>query len=204
MRTLSALFVVGIFLLTSFCYAHGPQAEKQDSVPPEGIEKIEEYVEIEEVIPVELSSGDAPGALELIGRFHSAVVHFPIAWLVMLLLVDLGTFVFGRVGWLNWGFYIIIGTIFSFVPVFITGFLTAVHIPQDTGIFSLMVVHRNLNVVVAVICVTAFLLRLSRRNKIEGTVKWVYLGLILCSTVLIGISGHIGGKMVRGENFFPF
>ena len=45
---------------------------------------------------------------------------------------------------------------------------------------------------------------LVRRNRIEGAVKWIYLGLIFVSASLVGLAGHLGGKMVFGESYLPF
>lgn len=52
------------------------------------IEEIKQVGEIEEIGEVESAGGSGLGIVELAGRFHPEAIHFPIAWLVLLLLVE--------------------------------------------------------------------------------------------------------------------
>ncbi len=163
------------------------------------VEEIEEIDEIEVVV-----SKKAIGFWEILGRLHPAVVHIPIGWLMMVVIIDLVALLLGRDEWASWGLYALIGTVLSFAPAIFTGFLNASSIAPDSPSFSLMETHRNLNLLVSILCVAALMLRIKKRNALEGGSKWTYLGLILLSAVLLALSGHLGGKMVFGENYLPF
>jgi len=163
------------------------------------LEDIEEIEEIEEV-----TEAGTPGFLEYLGRMHPALVHFPIGWLIMLVLIDLGAFVLRLESFEKWGLYVLIGSVLSFVPAIITGLLNASYLQDNASTLTTLAWHRNLNLLMAGLCVVALILRLKYRNRIAGGVKWAYLGLILIASVLMMAAGHMGGKMVFGENYLPF
>ncbi len=195
---IKAAFTIMIALALSLAFEVGSKAQEPDPDRGQSIEEIEELEDIEIVEPQQ-----PPGFLEILGRFHPAVVHIPIGWLMMVVIIDLVTFVVGREDWAEWGFYALGGTVLSFFPAILTGFLKASTLATDSPIFSLMETHRNLNMLVVSLCILAFLVRLGKRNRLEGRVRQLYLGLILLSAALLTISGHIGGEMVFGENYLP-
>ncbi len=203
MAARSILLIVATLLLTSICYAHGPHENGKPDTAAQVVGE-ENQIEIVEVNPTDISGEKHPGVLEYLGRFHSAVVHFPIAWLILMVMVDFGTFIIGKSGWNKLGFAILIVTVASFVPALVTGFVTSGPVSPGSEIYSLMIMHRNLNLSVVILCTLAFAIRAVYRNKIAGTGKWVYLGMIFSSAIMIAISSHLGGMMVHGVDFFKF
>ncbi len=203
MTARSVLLLVASLLLTSICYAHGPHENEKPAAAAQ-VAGEEHQAEIEEVNPAEISGEEHPGVIEYLGRFHSAVVHFPIAWLILMLMVDFGTFIIGKSEWSKLGFGILIVTVASFVPALVTGFVTAGPVSPGSEIYSLMILHRNLNLSVVILCTLALAIRAAYRNKIAGTGKWVYLGMIFSSAITIAVSSHLGGMMVHGVDFFKF
>jgi uncharacterized membrane protein len=179
----------------------GSSSLRSDVQPDPDVEEeiIEELEEITVVVPEK-----AIGFWEILGRLHPAVVHFPIGWLMMVVIIDMVAFILGKDEWASWGLYVLIGTVLSFAPAIFTGFLNASSLSPDSPSLSLMETHRNLNLLVAVLCAAALVLRIKKGNALEGGSKWSYLGLILISAALLALSGHIGGKMVFGENYLPF
>jgi uncharacterized membrane protein len=188
--------VILIFIWSSFV-----QSEVQPALVIEE-EIIEEIEEIEEITVV--NPEKSLGLLEILGRFHPAVVHIPIGWLMMVVIIDLVTFAIGWKDWQQWGIYALAGTVLSFFPAIFTGFLNASSLPHDSPILSLMETHRNLNILVTALCIAALVLRFKKRSALKGGVKWIYLGLIFLSAALLALSGHLGGKMVFGVNYLPF
>jgi uncharacterized membrane protein len=194
------------------------------------IEKVEEVdvgeVDVEEVDVEEVEPGQVPGAgagsgsqavpfapgqqqeepglWALVGRMHPALVHFPIAWLVLLLVVDLRTLAFRREGWERLGLYLLVGTTLAFVPTVATGLLRADELPQNERTLSLIAEHRNLAYITGGVVLAALVLRLARRNRLEGLWRWAYLALIGAAAVLVLWVGHRGARMVFGVDFLPF
>ena len=48
------------------------------------------------------------------------------------------------------------------------------------------------------------IIRLARRNKLEGALRWIYLLLLIIASVVVGFGGHLGGQLVYGEQHLPF
>jgi uncharacterized membrane protein len=123
----------------------------------------------------------------------------------MLLIIDTVTFVLKKTSWERWGFYTLTGTILSFVPAMTTGFLNARNqLSSSADRLALITTHRNLIIAMGTICVAAFVLRVSRRAGLTDVSRRVYLCLIYIAAGLIGLAGHLGGKLVFGVDYLPF
>jgi uncharacterized membrane protein len=168
-----------------------------------GVEGIEEVTEVTEV-PAVKTPGQVASAFKVIGRIHSALVHVPIGWLTLLLLLDLATFLLKRADFERVGVYVLIGTVLSFFPAIAAGFLRMDELTGDVNVPALMTLHRNLILLMATLTAVALMLRLFKRNQLRGFWKVSYISLIFAAVLLISVAGHVGGKLVFGENFLPF
>lgn len=194
------LSLVVLFLVVLFTLAVAPAVAQE--VQENGTEEIEELDSFEdfEIVEADLS----PGPTELAGRMHPAMVHFPIGWITLVLLLDLLTFVFGRRELEPAGLWALVLGVLAFVPAVATGLLRAGYITVSAGIYHPVETHRNLAFLVLLICLAALAIRWKTRKSLTGVVQWVYLAMIAAAAGLIGFVGHLGGKMVYGENFLPF
>lgn len=168
----------------------------------EEIETLEDIQLLDDIEPAEVETD--PGLIEFFGRMHPAVVHFPIAWLVLLLGVEGTALATGGAAWSKAGRFLILVTFISFLPAIATGFVHAFYQGSDPGFLQLMEPHRNLNLSSAALCLGALLLRYRQRETLRGLRSWIYMSLIIVSVLLVLIAGHLGGKMVFGENYLPF
>jgi len=179
----------------------GESASAQPETGParesEEIETLDDIQEIEEIEP-------GMGFPEFLGRLHPAVIHFPIAWLVLLLGIEGIALATGGAGWSRAGRVLLFAACISFLPAIATGLIHASHQGSDPNFLQLMEPHRNLNIASAILCLGALPLGFRQRETLRGPRGWVYIGLIAASTLLVLIAGHLGGKMVFGENFLPF
>lgn len=194
-------------VLLSFCLVSALlvfQVKASDSTAAKAAPDTGKIEEIQDVTPVEVPPAAQPGLMELVGRIHPAVIHFPIAWLTLLLLIETVALFTGKAEWSRFGLYVLILTLLSFIPAVTTGLILAKSQESDPDIIKLVTLHRNINLSVVLICVIAFILRLARAEKLQGRARLPYYLLILVSTALIMFSGHLGGKMVFGENYLPF
>jgi uncharacterized membrane protein len=178
----------------------------------EDVEDVEEVTEVKTTLGGRGAAASSAGAKKerslsasvVVGRLHSALVHFPIAWLLLLLLVDFVAFGLGREAWRQVGLYVLLGTALSFAPAIIAGFLRADQLPKAADTTTLLVAHRNLALVTAGIFAAALITRLARRNRLAGAWKWGYLALLVAATVAVMWTGHKGGRLVYGTEFLPW
>jgi uncharacterized membrane protein len=157
-----------------------------------------------QVVHAPIAEGRPAGLGDLVGRLHPALVHFPIAWLIALLVIDLVGLVLKHEPWQRWGYWALIGAGLSLIPTVPTGFLRAAYLLPDPAVRQALVVHRTLNLVVTGLVVVALALRVLRRNRLGGAVKVGYLALVVLAAGLVLVAAGFGGKMVYGPNFLPF
>jgi uncharacterized membrane protein len=190
------------------------------AVPAGVAEKIEEIevIEVIEEVDVVPAGEGGPGAAaggggageqrmslaEVAARMHPALVHLPIAWLLLLLLLDLLGVGLGREPFRAVGPWVGVLTALSFLPAAVTGLLRQNYPPYDRIADPLLLTHRNLMLTVAGVTLAAVGLRLARRNRLGGAWRWAYLALVAGAAALVTIAGHLGGKLVFGENYLPF
>ena len=164
---------------------------------------VEQIGEVQTVTPGEVE-GKPSGLFDLMGRLHPALVHFPIAWLVGLALVDFVGLILKRATWQRAGIFVLAGTVLSLVPTAATGLLRAAHMEFDANLRALLVVHRTLNLVVAGLLLVALALRLARRNRLDGWWRRAYLVVVFAATGVVLVAADFGGRMVYGPNYLPW
>jgi len=173
-----------------------------DDSPSGKISDPEVIEEVQEVAPVEVASGSP--LLTLLGRMHPALVHFPIGWVVLLLIVDLADMWRGREECSRAGLFILVLACLSFFPATITGLLLAGSMPSDPEFRSMMVLHKNLNISAGGVCLGALAFRLGWAGKGGRAARWAYVSLVAGSAALLLVAGHLGGKMAFGSAYLPF
>jgi uncharacterized membrane protein len=133
---------------------------------------------------------------------HPMVIHFPIALLLVACFCEalhliLRRDFFHRAAELNLGLAIL-GTVVAVA----LGWVLAANthdIPMDQR--YLVTWHRWLGISALVISIVAFVaLHMSRLH--HRVWIWLYWGLLLVAGLLIGLTGHIGGELVYGVDYF--
>jgi len=135
--------------------------------------------------------------LQFLGRLHPALVHFPIALLLVAVLAEL---VRRRAdGPSETAFFCLaLGTLGALAAV-LTGLLFAAHDPP--GAHALLERHRWSGIgTAAAACATLVSAWRWRRTGAATLAAPTRLGLVL-TAALVGLSGHLGGSMVYGEGF---
>ena len=185
---------LGMILLVCAPWSSPPAAA---SSGPSASEEIEEVVEVKVAQQI-------PGAWQVLGRMHPAVVHFPIGWLALTFLLDLLAWAFRKADLQKASFHALGATLLSFPPAAIAGYLRADELTGGRALPTLMAWHRNLNLLAAAICLAAFLLRLWKKNDLARTAKWGYMTLLTGALLVLMVGAHLGGKMVFGPDYLPF
>lgn len=137
---------------------------------------------------------------DLVGRLHPAVVHFPIAWLLLLLIVEIVGV--RRPAWHGAGLWMLLATLLTCMGAILTGLLRASHLRAGSEAAQFVNLHRNLNLAMTLTLLLALAVRLLADRQAWG--KWTYRALILTATALVLLAANLGGKMVYGANYLPF
>lgn len=191
--------IPGVFLLVTL---YGGPAMSQETIAKDQVEEVEEVDEAE-VTPTAQPSETKHDLLHIIGRFHPMLVHFPIAWLFLLVIVDCVTHLLGRAAWKQAGTLLLIGTLIACIPAIVTGLIRATELSASPSA-AMVVQHRNLALGAAGVCLAALVVRFIRRNDLGGLFRVAYLSLLFAALITIGLAGHLGGKLAFGEGYLPF
>jgi uncharacterized membrane protein len=175
-------------------------SKKTNAGPPQEVQDIEEVQVVSELAP----AGSQASGLVLLGRMHPAVVHFPIAWVFLALLIETLSLITKRPEFSAAGFFVQCLAALSFIPAATSGWVRASAMGTNPEFLRLMVPHRNLNLAAGAIFFLAVALRIAGRNRWEGCLRLVNLALIAISTAFLMYAGHLGGKMVFGTEYLPF
>lgn len=138
---------------------------------------------------------------QLVGRLHPLLVHLPIGWLLLLLLVELAALrrAAGE-GWQRLGRGLLVATLLVALPAVVSGLLRADALPPE----PLMNLHRNVMLGLVGLLVVALPLRLGGGAKPPLGRRLGYLALLAAAVCLLLWGGHLGGVLVRGPNYLPF
>ncbi len=194
----------------------GGEILAQKTIEPEKIEDIEEIKTVEEMkgqeqknsailqnpTDTEEPNKEQVSLLEFFGRLHPAMVHFPIAWFMLLLLIEMGTYVLPLIKDIKIGFITLLLSIISFIPAIATGLANASHLSsEDESLIQMMTQHRNFMFITFFVTLIALIFRVMKKNSLSGIAKWIYLSLIIIAAIIITFAADIGGQMVYGENY---
>lgn len=196
----------GPLLLAVFALLHGVIPGIARAAKPAAAAEIEEVEPdtVDDDGDGEDEDEEPPGPLETFSRLHPAVVHMPVAWLWLLFLTDIAALALGRRELLTAGIYLAVLTLLSFAPAVATGLLRLEHLPQDPAAMAPALIHRNIMLIGAGLCTVFLTLRLWRRNRLAGVTRWIYLLLVTATLFVITVGGHLGGKLVYGDDYLPF
>ena len=184
-----------------------PAATRADAPKPApAAAEVEDLDDVKEVVPAKAPDAPPPSGLaDVISKLHPAFVHIPIGWLLMVLLLDLAALGMGLREFGRWGLFALAGTALSMIPAGVSGMLREdgfAGAPAQT--VSLIGTHKGLMITMASLVLLALVLRISRKNQLEGLWKGAYLVLVFVAGGLIVVGGHVGGKIVFGPEHLPF
>ena len=151
---------------------------------------------------VEDAGSDNEGVLDRIGRLHPMLVHFPVSWLVLLILCDVAVMLRGRDAFRVVSPYLLAITLISFVPALTTGWLWFEGTREYMDDVHSPTLHRNIMIMTFLLLLAAGVVRVERRGA--RTPGWAYTILTWIAVLCLTYAEDIGGEMVHGEGFLPF
>ena len=148
----------------------------------------------------------ARGALVLVGQLHPLTVHFPIAWLLLALLLELGGLVLRRPGWQRASVPLLGLALASFLPSITSGLLRAsAGAHDDPNELAAVLDHRNLMLAATACGTLALALGLwQRRHQDRRAPRWAYRALLIAAALLVLTGAHLGASLVYGAHNLPF
>lgn len=135
--------------------------------------------------------------LQLLGRFHPLMVHFPIGLLVVALFMELLSIGGKRKGLregIRWMLYI--GTIFAVLSALFGWLLRT----QEDYAGDLVDNHQYTGIATAVLAViTSFLLHQTNKGKLKNLK--IYRATFISTVGLLTVAGHLGANLTHGEDY---
>jgi uncharacterized membrane protein len=188
------IFVIGCTFLPRM----GLSVDSENS-PTQEVEAVEE---LQLGADFEIQNSDAEMESPWYSKLHPLVIHFPIGWLVLLVLLDFVVLYGSREEWLVPGAYLALVTLLSFVPAMVTGFLRLNEYQNE--ILTAGEFHRNIMIAAFVVFVIAFFLRRQFSANQAELFRFAYSGFLLASLGLLIWGANLGGHLVYGDGYLPF
>lgn len=155
-------------------------------------------------IPTVLLAGEGPSMVTLFGRAHVVMVHFPVALLMVLALIEV----------LRWrrptgsmdqtvAIIAVIAALSSIASV-VQGFvLDDGGSDGESAYARTLNLHKWLGITTAVFAIAAAAVALRRQLGDSLGLCRLYRALVLPGAALVSLTGHYGGQAVHGDDYLP-
>lgn len=131
-------------------------------------------------------------------HFHPMIVHFPIALLVVGFLADVLSLFFGKkeACLSRIGFYLMLLGTLGTVAGYVTGEFFTKELTGAAG--DLKENHEVFSKITMFIMIVASIIRIFTvvKHKEQGVLKWLVFILFFIGTIMVGITGYLGGSLV--------
>ncbi len=145
---------------------------------------------------------DSGGIIKSIGRFHPVIIHFPIAFLILAALLEVWA-IFKKTE--SYGVavrpLVIVGAISSVIAVAL-GFAVAYQNEQGGDLLIVFERHRFAGVMTCVLGVLSVAFAEWRRSGGDMILVRFYRSTLFLSALSVGLTGHLGGTLIYGLNYF--
>lgn len=148
----------------------------------------------------------AAGAAGALGHLHAAVVHLPIAWVLLWAMVEMLSLVRPQSAFNGVALRLGLLTTLSYGPAVASGLCRLDELASNTKGYESAeaLLHRNLIFASAILCLLCLLLRLINWRWPNMFCRLLGLMGVVAAAAITGYSAHLGGRMVYGADFLPF
>lgn len=148
--------------------------------------------------------GEEGGIVAFLGKFHPAIVHFPIG---LILMAGLAELLFAKTGSNGYAFaarFMLFTGAATAVMAMLLGLAAARGASYEGDTASYFAIHRVLGLVIPVMGVLTAVLssRAHRAHDRRPTV--LYRSLLVITILVVGFSGFLGGLLVFGPDHYDF
>jgi hypothetical protein len=142
---------------------------------------------------------------EWVSRLHAAAVHLPLAWTLLLWLVEVGAWGLGLMAWRFPGFCLQALTLLSFAPAILSGLWRFDSLPHaDAASAAPGLLHRNLMFACAATLAVDLALRRLWQSSDGRSGRLLHLALLSLAAGQVAYGGHLGGALVYGDDFLSW
>lgn len=146
------------------------------------------------------------GAAAAMGHMHAALVHLPIAWVLLWAIIECISFIRPKSSLHPSALFLGFVSLASFLPAVLSGLcrldeLTSATKGYDTAEALL---HRNLIFVGAGVCGICLVVRLIHWRWPKVFFRLISLMGVVSACAIISYSAHLGGRLVYGADFLPW
>jgi uncharacterized membrane protein len=203
------LFAI-IFLFPSLAYAQAgekPTTKQADTTvnaakADKDVEEVEVVEDVTDVSNERANTAGNKGLLYIVGRLHAAMVHFPIAWVFLLLLMQIAMLSQRFADLSKAAMTIHILAVASYIPAIFSGFMRVKYIPDSPEFSSMLTAHHIPVFSASALCMLTLIVALIKRDLWTSyKYRYVRLALVTITFLLFSLGGHNGGKLVFGANF---
>lgn len=140
--------------------------------------------------------------IHFMGNFHPIVVHFPIALILAAALAEI-LFMYTRQNFLAYvaRFNVGLGAISAILAVLL-GLANAAFANFPVELSEVLIIHRTLGIATAVLAAATFVLSESYWRKQNSTRHLLYRIALFAAMLLVGVTGHFGGTLVYGIDYY--
>jgi uncharacterized membrane protein len=154
-------------------------------------------------LPASLLAGEKPSMVELFGRAHVMVVHFPVALLMVLALIEI----------LRWrrkegsmdqsvAIIAVIAAVSSILAI-VQGWILAGPNEGNSEYCKILELHRWLGISTGVFACASAVVALRRQLGDSAGLTKLYRVLVIPGAILVSLTGHYGGVAVHGPDYLP-
>lgn len=138
------------------------------------------------------------------GRFHPVVVHFPIALLLAGLAAE-ACYIVSHRAWFSSAarFSILTGAVGAVIAALL-GWANAAFTQYSGKTAHTLTWHRWLGIGTVLVAVAAAALSETSRRKPAIGLRRLYLAVLIAAALLVGVTGHFGGTLVFGPDYFTW
>lgn len=140
--------------------------------------------------------------LQLIGKLHPLVVHFPIAFIPLVLFMELYTTCKRRESFASTRVILPLAALSALAAASL-GWVDAMHANYPEDLQTTLFRHRWAGVATAVIAVAAAAMQ--HLSQFGGKRRDITYGILLgLACVLVGVTGYLGATLIYGADYFAF
>jgi uncharacterized membrane protein len=140
---------------------------------------------------------------DAIGRFHPFLVHFPVALILTSVSAEIVAVARRNERWGDAALFLITAAAWLAIPAALAGFARADAVVIKPELQSTFVVHRIAGIATPVLAFLAAGLGAGVRRSGQVWELFLYRVVLVLAAVSAMISGHHGGELVYGVDFFP-
>jgi len=139
-----------------------------------------------------------------IGKLHPVIVHFPIALILLALLAEMLWWATGQAMFDNAVRFVLpLGAAGALVAAGL-GWLDAMFVHTPSDMLHTLLIHRWLGISTALMATVAAGLQLAACRRTNGRLYWAYRLALVAAAILVGLTGHLGGMLIFGSDYFNY